>query len=74
MEPAFVYSALSAVFVAGTTIGYLKKTLNGTTDRVKDISKALNDHIKEEGDNDAQTHERIARVETKVDLVIERFK
>ena len=74
MEPAFIYSTMSAVFVAGTTIGYIKKTLNGTTERVKEIQSSLNNHIAEESDNDTETHERIAKVETKVDLIIHGFK
>ena len=74
MEPALIYSVLSAVFVAGITMGYMKKTLNGTTERVKEIHTALTDHIRDESDNDAYTHERIARVETKVDIVIDGFK
>jgi hypothetical protein len=34
----------------------------------------LSAHIKEETDNDKLTHERLAKVETKVDMLSERVK
>jgi len=77
MEPTVVTVVSSfgtAIFVAGIAWGTIKKGLNGTSERVKEIHERLHSHIKDESDADKHTHERIARVETKIDLLSERIK
>ena len=66
------WSVLTAVFVGGAAWGGTKKALNGTRQRVKDVQEQLTVHIKEEHDADVETHERIARMETKIDILLER--
>ena len=74
MEPATLgYVALTGFFAAGAAWGAVKSGLNGTKARMEALHKNLDDHIKEEHANDMHTHERIARVETKVDLIIEEI-
>lgn len=69
----FTYAALTAVFAAGAAWGAVKHSLNGTKIKVDDIANRLHLHIKDEADADKQTHERIARVETKVDILVDRI-
>ena len=77
MEPV-IWTALTSFFVAGASYGAvimgLKKGLNGTAARVKDVGDRLVKHIDDESGNDKLTHERLAKVETKVDLIYERIK
>ena len=76
MEPSTAYAALTAVFAAGAAWGGVKFALNGTRARVdeihnetKGVRKMLADHIQEESGADMYTHERLAKVETKVDIL-----
>ena len=79
MEPAwhdslpFMWTLITALIAAAFAAGGAKRALNGTRDRVKEIHEQLRSHINEEHNADQQTHERIARVETKVDLILERM-
>ena len=77
MEPVIVTVA-STLFIAGVAYGAtwkaVKTTLNGTREDVKEIRDSLRSHIKEETNNDQVTHERIAVLETKIDIVSERLK
>jgi hypothetical protein len=68
------YAAITAIFVAGAAWGAVKHSLNGTKTKVEEIQSRLYLHIKDESDADQKTHERIARVETKVDFLVERVK
>ena len=80
MDPAwhdsvpFMWTLLTALVAAAFAAGGAKRALNGTRERVKEIHEQLNSHITEEANNDRVTHERIASVETKVDILIERVK
>ena len=65
-------SAVTAIFVGGVAWGATKSALNGTRDRVRSIQDELRNHITEEHNADMETHERIARVETKLDMLISR--
>jgi hypothetical protein len=74
MEPStFAYAAMTGVFAAGAAWGAVKTGLNGTKARVEALHADLDEHIKEEHANDRQTHERVARVETKVDLLVNKL-
>ena len=68
------YSLMTALFVGGAAWGATKSALNGTRLRVQEVHKQLSDHIRDEVNADQETHERRARVETKVDIVLERMK
>ena len=70
----FMWTLLTALVAAAFAAGGAKRALNGTRERVKEIHEQLNSHIDEEANNDKQTHERLATVETKVDIVLERLK
>ena len=69
----FATSILTALFVSGAAWGATKTALNGTKQHVKDIHAELRQHIREEHNADMETHERIARVETKIDVLVDRF-
>ena len=77
MEPVIV-TVMSTLFIAGVAYGAtwkaVKTTLNGTVNDVKEIRNSLRNHINEEANNDKLTHERIAIVETKLDVLSERLK
>ena len=74
MDPAFIYAVITGVFAAGAAFGGVKIALNGTRSKVDDVYKVVSDHIREETHNDKRTHERLAKVETKVDILVERIK
>ena len=74
-------STLTAVFGAGIVLGVLKKTINGSVERISQtheevnkVSNRLTKHIEEEADADKITHERIASVEAVLNLLAARFK
>jgi hypothetical protein len=69
MEPTLGYAVLTGVFAAGAAWGGSRAFWNGTKNRVNDVHKMLSEHIKEESLADMHTHERLAKVETKVDLI-----
>lgn len=56
----------------GGAWGGAKVALNGTRDRVKQIDRKLEDHIKDETTQDLKIHERVASIETKIDVLLER--
>jgi len=76
MEPMYIFgwTVLTSLFGAGIVLGVLKKTVNGSVSRISEIHHRLSKHIDDEGKADSKTHERIARVETKVDMILERIK
>lgn len=65
------WTAITTVFVGGVAWGAVKVALNGTRTRVKEIQSELHMHIREEHEADVETHERIARMETKIDMLLE---
>lgn len=67
-------SAATALFVGGVAWGATRNALNGTRIRVQQIHQELRDHIKDESNADIDTHERITRVETKLDILLSGFK
>lgn len=70
----FATSILTALFVSGAAWGATKTALNGTRLRVQEVHEKLTKHVDEEAHADRETHERIARVETKIDMILERQK
>lgn len=71
---ALIPSIMTALFVGGVSWGATKSALNGTRQRVQEIHKTVQAHIKDETESDRKLHERITRVETKVDILIDRYK
>lgn len=70
----FATSILTAIFVSGAAWGATKSALNGTRQRVQQIHEDLRQHVSEESNADMQTHERLTRVETKVDVLVESLR
>lgn len=70
MEPSIGYAVISAFFAAGAAWGAVRSALNGTRGKVDDVHKRLAAHIDDESVADKVTHERIARVETKIDMLL----
>jgi hypothetical protein len=80
MEPFLGYAAITSIFAAGAAWAGVKVSLNGTKLRVEETHTRLADHIRDEGladmhthDRIAKTHERLTRVETKVDMLLEKM-
>lgn len=67
-------SFATAVFVGGVAWGATRNALNGTRIRVQQIQDELRNHIKDESNADIDTHERITRVETKLDILLSGFR
>jgi len=64
------YAVITGIFAAGASVGAVKKTLNGSKEKIDDIHRRLANHIYEESHADAETHSRITKLETKMDLII----
>ena len=73
MEPIIGYAALTAVFSAGAAWAGVKVSLNGTKRRVEETHERLAKHIQDEASADLITHERIASIETKLDIALAKF-
>jgi hypothetical protein len=68
IEGPIAWSILSAVFTGGIAFGGFKVALNGTKDRIDKL---------EEQEQDTQEHrvevaERLASLETKIDIILEK--
>jgi hypothetical protein len=74
MDPLLGYGILTAVFSAGAAWTSVKLSLNGAKKRIDETHSRLTVHIQDEAQADSQTHERIARVETKVDMILEQMR
>jgi len=63
MEPVTLLAiqALGGATVVGGAYGAVKTALNGTKERVKELEKDSKD-----------AHDRLARIETKLDFLVER--
>lgn len=61
MDPYFYYIVGSGLLATGGAWGAVKVTLNGTKDRVKKLEESQTDNI-----------DRLARIETKIDRLMER--
>ena len=58
------------ILAAAAAWGGSRQALNGTRERVRELHVQLADHIRDEHAADMITHDRIARIETKVDLLL----
>jgi Sec-independent protein translocase protein TatA len=68
IEGPIAWSLLSAVFTGGIAVGGFKVAMNGTKDRIEKL---------EEQEQDTQEHrvevaERLASLETKIDIILEK--
>lgn len=64
------YAIVSGVFAAGAAMGGVKAALNGSKKKIDEMHKQLHSHINDEVSADQETHNRITRLETKMDLII----
>ena len=74
LKEPILWQIFTTIFLAGVAWGAVKYALNGTRHRVKEIHERLHTHINEENRADIVTHDRLARLETKVDLLISTQK
>lgn len=70
IEGPIVYTIMSAVFTGGIAFGGFKVALNGTKKRIEMLeeteSRAEVERLK--------THERLASLETKIDMIYDKVK
>lgn len=66
------WKLITAALALGGSWGGAKVALNGTRERVKEVSEKLETHIKDEAEQDLKLHQRMAGVETKIDILIDR--
>ncbi len=62
------------LLAVGGAWGGARVALNGTRRTVQEVERNLRAHISEEHAADMHTHERIAKIETKLDILIDREK
>lgn len=74
MEVIDLWKFIGPALALGGAWGGAKVALNGTRDRVARIDAELRDHISEENQHDLILHERIAQMETKIDVLLDRTK
>ena len=67
-------AVVGTVFSAGAAWGGAKVALNGTKNRVKDIKEDLVKHTAADLVIQTQMIDRLARIETKLDMIHERSK
>ena len=70
----FQYALITGALAAGASAGAVKASLNGAKAKIDEVHKKLHDHITEENNSDRETHERLAKVETKVDYLVTEFR
>lgn len=66
------WPALTVVASAGAAWGAVKHSLNGTRERVSKIETALADHAEKDDQLQNDTIDRLARIETKLDVIADR--
>ena len=64
MDTHTAITLLTMVATAGVAFGGARAGMNGTKERVKDISKMLKEHIADEADTKYETVQRLTAVET----------
>jgi hypothetical protein len=70
VNPEFLLPVAAAAASAGGAWGAIKVMLNGTRDRVKKLENIFELHTRNEQDRDGFVIDRLARLETKLDLLI----
>jgi hypothetical protein len=68
------WKLITAALALGGSWGGAKVALNGTRERVKELKQDFSNHVKEEGEQDLKLHQRMASVETKIDVLIDRVR
>jgi hypothetical protein len=68
------WKLITAALALGGSWGGAKVALNGTRERVKEINRKFEQHVADEQAQDLRIHERMASVEAKIDVLIERTK
>lgn len=70
MLPDMLLPIAAGAASAGAAWGAVKVTLNGTRNRVKNLEFMFEQHRKDERETDQVQADRLARVETKIDLLL----
>lgn len=73
LDPAII-SLIGACLAGGTAWGGAKVALNGTRERVKEIQEGLNKHVIDDHSIQTDTVDRLARIETKLDVITSQEK
>lgn len=68
MDPYLMYVLGSGLLATGGAWGAVKVTLNGTKERVR----ATEEKVRQLDEARLDTHDRLARIETKIDRLMER--
>lgn len=71
MDPMLI-SLMTVVATVAAAFGGVKVALNGTVKRVNSIDEKLTQHIRDEVVIETQVAERLVRVETKIDALVEK--
>lgn len=71
IDPKLALSAIGIIGTLGAAWGGARVALNGTRERVKQLSKDLKDHIEHDHTVQLETVDRLARIETKLDRVLD---
>lgn len=61
-----------AVFTAGAAWGGSQMALNGTRKRVIELKDEFARHVQDDKDSNLQNTDRLARIETKIDVLMEK--
>jgi hypothetical protein len=70
LEGPILYSVLSAMFTGGVAYGGFKVALNGTKNRISKLEE-----VEERAEMERiKTHERLASLETKIDMIYDKVK
>ena len=69
MEPWMISAAAGLVSIGGA-YGGAKVALNGTRERVREIKADLKEHIDADEEVQRETLDRLARIETKLDMLV----
>lgn len=71
MEPWMISVAAGLVSIGGA-YGGAKVALNGTRERVKEVKADLSAHMEKDEDLQDRMIDRLARIETKLDILMEK--
>jgi hypothetical protein len=72
ISTALLIAGTSAFLTGGVAWGTVKQALNGTRERVKNIEQNQYDHEKLDEQRFGSAADRLARIETKIDILLEK--
>lgn len=72
MIDAALLSISTALITGGVAYGTVKQALNGTRERVKNIEENQRIHEKLDDERFRDAADRLARIETKIDILLEK--